>query len=99
MIDGLLTEPPSQVTVFRDVTLYAHTFCKMDILVESEADARDIYYHWLKSTGAFDFIEDIVEYETEDGVSIRYMFSDRPASLKLKSLGYHNYNKVLTFLT
>ena len=71
----------------------------MDVLVESEPDAKDVYYEWLKSKGAFDFVDDIVEYETEEGVSIRYMFSDRRASLKIKSLGYHNYNKVLTFLT
>ena len=99
LIDSLLTEPPSEVTIFRDITLYASTFKKMTILVEADADARDIYFDWLKSRGAVDFVEDIIDYEVEQGKSIRYMHSDRSASLKVRSLGYHNFNKVLTFLT
>jgi hypothetical protein len=99
LIDSLLTEPPSEVTIFRDITLYANTFKGMRVVIEADEEARDIYFAWLKSRGAFDFVEDIVEYESERGKSIRYMYSDLKSNLKVRSIGYHNFNKILTFLT
>ena len=98
LIDSLLTEPPSEVTIFRDITLYANTFKKMRVLVEADEECKDIYFCWLKSRGAFDFVEDIVWYETEKGKSIRYIHSEIKSNLKVRSIGYHNFNKILTFI-
>lgn len=98
LIDGLLTEPPSETTLFRDVTLYATIFKDMDVLIESHPTMKDLYYHWLKSRGAFDFVQDIVEYNVECGISIGYKFSGKKANMQVRYLGYHNFHKVINFI-
>lgn len=98
LIDGLLTEPPSETTLFRDVTLYATVFKDMDVLIEADPSMKDLYYHWLKSRGAFDFVQDIVDYNIEHGVSIRYKFCGKRANMKVRYLGYHNFHKVINFI-
>ena len=71
IIDATLSEPPSSVTCFRDVTLYANCFIKKNVVIECDRNMRDIYWHWLKRYGAFDFVADIVDPFTERDISIR----------------------------
>lgn len=71
IIDADLTNPPTEISVFRDVTLYSKTFLKCDILLECHRRHRDIYYYWLKSKGAFDYIDDFIDFGDECGVTIR----------------------------
>lgn len=71
IIDADLTNPPSEVAVFRDVTLYSKVFLKCDVLLECEHEDRDIYYYWLKRHGAFDFVDDFINFGEEYGVTIR----------------------------
>ena len=98
LIDGFLTEPPSETTLFRDITLYASVFKDMDVLIESDPEMKDLYYHWLRSHGAFDFVQDIVDYNTECGLSIRYKFSRKRGNIRVRYLGYHNFHKILNFI-
>ena len=70
IVDAELTEPPSEVTIFRDLTLYAKTFLQYCVLVECQKDVTDLYWYWLKSRGAFDFVDDFVETGSESGVRI-----------------------------
>lgn len=98
LIDGFLTEPPSDTTIFRDVSLYATVFKDMDVLVESHPSMKDFYHDWLKSRGAFDFVKDIVDYNEESGISIRYKFCELSSSMKIRSLGYHNFQEVIRFI-
>ena len=70
-IQSCLTEPPSEISCFRDVTLYAKTYIFDDILVVCPPGTRAIYWYWLKSHGAHDFISDLIrEDEKEYGYSI-----------------------------
>ena len=70
IIRAELSEPPSSVSCFRDVTLYSSCFLNADVLLESPKSMVDIYYKWLKDHGAYDFIEDIVKKNEEYGFRI-----------------------------
>lgn len=99
IIDGILCEPPSETTLFRDITLYASVFRDKEVLLECEKAEKDIYYKWLKSKGAYDFVKEIVSYGREEGFTIRYMFGDiRKANMKIKRIGYHNFEKIINLL-
>jgi hypothetical protein len=71
LIDARLTEPPSEISVFRDITLYSSVFLKYDVLLECEDDVTDLYWYWLKNRGAFDYISDIVNRGKETGITMR----------------------------
>jgi len=98
LIDGFLTEPPSETTLFRDITLYASVFKNMDVVIESDPEMKDLHYNWLKAHGAFDFVQDIVNYNVETGMSIRYKFSEKKGNLEVRYFGYHNFHKILKFI-
>ena len=68
IIDASLSEPPSEVSVFRDVTLYSNVFLNYNILIECDTDMKDLYDYWLKIRGAFDFVDDFVVYDEENGL-------------------------------
>lgn len=71
IIDAELTEPPSEVSVFRDVTLYSKVFMSLYVLIECEQDMKDLYWYWLKSRGAYDFIDAILTPGEELGITIK----------------------------
>ena len=70
IIDAELTEPPSETSVFRDITLYSTIFLNYEVLLQCEKDAKDLYWYWLKNRGAFDFVEDFVEKNQESGITM-----------------------------
>ena len=70
IIRGELCEPPSSVACFRDVTLYGSCFLKADILLESPKGMKDLYYHWLKKHGAYDFVEEIIRRNEDYGFRV-----------------------------
>ena len=70
IIDASLSEPPSEISVFRDVTLYSNAILKYNILIECEKNMRDLYYYWLKNRGAFDFVDDFVNLNEEVGIKM-----------------------------
>ena len=71
IIDATLSEPPSSLACFRDVTLYANCFIKKRVVLEADPEIKDFYWKWLTEKGAFDFIEDIIEPNSENYFSIR----------------------------
>ncbi|MAF25945.1 hypothetical protein CL634_10275 [bacterium] len=46
---------------FRHITMVAKTELDYDVLIESEKDDIDYYFHLLKKHGWFDFVDDFVE--------------------------------------
>ena len=72
IIDAELTEPPSEVSVFRDVTLYSKVFMSLYVLLECESDMKDLYWYWLKRRGAYDFVDAILTPGEEQGIVISY---------------------------
>ena len=67
LISGELTAPPSEVSAFRTVTLYATVFKQLDCLIEVERSEIDFYYKWLKNRYALDFIKQFVSIGEERG--------------------------------
>ena len=96
IIDSMLLDPPSEVVLFRDITLFASSFCRKDILLEARPEDVDFYHKYLKSRGAFDFVEDIIRYDSEVGQSIRSRYSGLGGNLLIRSFGYHNFSKIIT---
>ena len=91
IIDAELTEPPSEVSVFRDVTLYSNVFLNMEVLLLCQVDMKDLYWYWLKSVGAFDFVEDIVCDRVEPGCVI----ATKKANIQIKFLRAETLNFVI----
>ena len=72
IIESCLTEPPSEVSCFRDVTLFAKTYVFEDILLECRAGTRSMYWNWLKRYGAHDYISQLIkDTEVQSGFSIK----------------------------
>ena len=95
IISAGLTEPPSEVAVFRDVTLYSSSFLKMIVLLHCQRQMQDLYWYWLKSFGAFDFVEDIInETDDEPGITI----GTSKATIVVKHLRAENLNYVVSRL-
>jgi len=87
LISGELTAPPSEVSAFRTLTLYATTFKKLDCLVEVQPSQIDYYYHWLKDTYALDFVKQLVYVGEEKGFKLQYNL--------IKRLTYNNLNDLI----
>lgn len=95
IVDADLTEPPSETSVFRDVTLYAKTFLDHDVLIECERDVVDLYWYWLKKRCAFDFVDDFVDMGTEFGIRL----NSRGGSIVVRRLTAESLNFVIGRLT
>lgn len=94
IIDADLTNPPSEVAVFRDITMYCKVFCDYDVLLECMNEMRDMYWYWLKRRGAFDFVDDFVSINEERGISIR----PKRGTITVKCLRVEELNKVIYLL-
>ena len=95
IVDADLTEPPSETSVFRGVTLYAKTFLDHDVLVECEREVVDLYWYWLKRRGAFDFVDDFIDIGVEFGIRL----NTRGGSIVVKKLSVESLNFVIGRLT
>lgn len=72
LISGELSAPPSEVSAFRSLTLYATIFKHMDCLVEVQKEEVDFYYKWLRNKYALDFVRQFVILGEEKGYRLEY---------------------------
>lgn len=95
IISASLCAPPSEISPFRDVTLYGKTFVFEDILLECEKGTRSFYWKWLKSHGAHDFISYLlIDTEKEYGFKI----SPRQGNLNIDNITAVNLNFIISVL-
>lgn len=94
IISCTLSEPPSSIHCFRDVTLFSSCFLKQDVLVECDPELQDMYWRWLKNRYSWDFIEDLIPVGSETGVSIR----EKGGSINVKRIDYDNLNFICSRL-
>jgi hypothetical protein len=87
LISGELTAPPSEVSAFRTLTLYATTFKKLDCLVEVQCGEVDFYYKWLREKCAMDFVQAFVTIGEAPGFRLNHE--------KIKKLTYNNLNDLI----
>jgi hypothetical protein len=66
IIESALSEPPSEISCFRDVTLYARVYHYEDVLLRCKKGTRSIYWDWLKRHGAHDFISYLLTEEEKE---------------------------------
>ena len=95
LIEASLCAPPSEVSSFRDVTLYGKTFIFEDILLECERGTRSFYWKWLKSRGAHDFISYLLKSsDREHG----FKLASRGGNLNIESINSFNLDFILSAL-
>ena len=95
LLEASLSEPPSSITCFRDVTLYASIFRQKETLVYCDKEAIDLYWNWLKSHGAMDFVDAIVEY----GEEIGFVIGENRGNLSLNKLDEFTLPQVVRTLS
>ena len=77
IIESCLTEPPSEIACFRDVTLFAKIYAFEDILLECKEGTRSMYWKWLKRYGAHDYVSQLIkDTEKEQGFTIKTQRAD-----------------------
>lgn len=95
LIEASLSEPPSEVTTFRDVTLYGKIFIFDDILLKCRDGTRSIYWNWLKMHGAHDFISELIrDHEIEPGFTI----GQTSGNLNIDKITSFNLNFIISVL-
>ena len=95
IIESSLSEPPSNITLFRDVNLYARTYIFEDILLMCEEGTRSFYWNWLKKFGAQDFISYLIKTsEIESG----FLIARKKANLNINRISYDNYDFIISSL-
>lgn len=71
ILDSDLLNPPSQTTSVRSLLMMLKISSKTENLVETQKEFLDIYYRFLKHTGLFDFVDDlIVEEDNVQGLRL-----------------------------
>lgn len=94
IFEASLSEPPSSISCFRDVTLYASCFAKVSVLVECYPDQKDIYYYWLKRNGAYDFVDAIINLDEEVG----YKIGIENCNFNIDRIDCHNLNSIINVI-
>ena len=85
-----IVNPPTEVLPFRDVTGAAKVNFMMDVLLESDQEFKDIYWHFMRPRGMFDYFADIVTpRENESGVRIDAA-RNQPRTFVAKSITVNN---------
>jgi hypothetical protein len=92
--DSILTEPPSSICCFRDVTLFVKVFCEKDNVLMCPKGTKSNYWRWIKKYGAHDFIEQLItEEEDIDGLSV-----GSSGSISCDVLNEYNYGEILNLI-
>jgi len=93
--DCALTEPPSSIHCFRDVTLYAEIFLEHDNLLKCPKGTRGAYWNWIKKYGTHDFVKGILKYgEKQSGMTV-----GQDEFIKISFLNELNYQQLIARLT
>jgi hypothetical protein len=92
LIEASLCAPPSEVSCFRDVTLYGKTFIFEDILLECERGTRSFYWKWLKSRGAHDFVSYLLKPSDRE---FGFKLASRGGNLNIESINSFNLDFIL----
>lgn len=93
--DCALTEPPSSIHCFRDVTLFAQIFLNAENLIKCPRGTRSAYWKWIKNYGAHDFVKYLMrEEEDQSGITV----GSKNSSIKVEYINERNYGDLINRL-
>jgi len=95
IIKNDLIFPPSEISVFRDITLYTKVYTEHDVVIESEPHHVDTCYKYLTAHGAFDYVDDIIHPGEEAGVIVS---DTTPCAVHARRFWSGNLNRILASL-
>jgi len=90
VVHAPLSEPPTESLPFRYVISCASRDCEMDVLLECEAEVKDLYWRFLKGQGMFDFVNDIVSPFEERGLRLDVEKRGLEASVIVSYIRFEN---------
>lgn len=98
IIAAPLVNPPSETLAFRAVTLYSVSKFHLTNLIEVEKEYIDMYYNYMKRTGSFDFVKEIVTpSDREEGIRIDTDYH-YPLSIITNKITFSNIHALLSQL-
>lgn len=95
IIDSALTEPPSEISCFRDVTLYGKTFVFEDVLLQCRKGTRTFYWNWLKAHGAHDFVSYLL---TDEEKEYGFKISETHGNINIDRICVNNISFIIQCL-
>ena len=95
IIDCSFSEPPSEISCFRDVTLFSKIYCFEEVLLTCPKGTRSSYWNWIKSRGAHDYISYLLTYEEfEPGILMHPLDGD----IRVNYINSFNLNQVIQLI-
>ncbi len=95
IVAAALCEPPSDFLVYRFLTQFVKTNFHSDVLLESPKEMIDIYYHYLKSRGGFDYVSDILPaFTSERGIRLDTE-PNFPQTIVVQAVRFENVHNIL----
>ena len=95
IIQAGLSEPPTETLPFRHLTSVSKCDYKLDVLIESEQEMKDLYYLFLLKRGMFDYIQEIITpEEKENGIRIDYELN-YPKTVVANKITFDNQLNIL----
>lgn len=65
IINATLSNPPSSLFYFRELTSFCKYNVTADVIIETEKIFKDIYFYFLRDRGLLDFVQEIVNQEEQ----------------------------------
>lgn len=93
--DCQLTEPPSSIHCFRDVTLFSRIFLNADNVLKCPKGTRSSYWKWIKNFGAHDFVKELIK---EDEVQLGLTVGINQSNITVDKLDEVSYGLVISNL-
>jgi hypothetical protein len=88
ILDASLSSPPSELSSFRDVTLYAKIFDYEDVLLLAEKETRSYYWSWMIRNGIRDYVSDMIT--PQEGKNLKAIRISEDDSLPWSELSFYN---------
>ncbi|HBY69282.1 MAG TPA: hypothetical protein DEG69_16955 [Flavobacteriaceae bacterium] len=102
IISAGLSEPPSESLPFRYVTSVSKCDYKLDVLLESEQEMKDMYWGFLRKRGMLDYVQYIITpEEKENGIRVDFELN-YPKTVVTQKITLENQQTILkhiAFLT
>jgi hypothetical protein len=95
LIEANLVNPPTESLALRFLTLVAKTNLHADILLQVEQEVKDFYYHYMKTFGLMDYVDDLIEPNKESGLILCSNVGDFKSYILTDKVTFRNVANLL----